>query len=233
MVRVRTAKTGITPAGRGTVCPVIGSRACFSAWLAVAAVATALALPAASPAHQVATLSGGQLTIAGDQEHDGQPKPNDLVTVDYDASANEFIFGQDVFGPHPSQCSPDAEHPQRIIHCPASLISTIQIESGIGSDEVDANLPPGVASLSVAMGSGNDHFQGGSEVDNVSGGPGSDKLYGGSGRDRLSGGGSSDKLFGQGGADKLFGGPAPDKIFGGGGNDQCVPGPGHGKEISC
>ncbi len=143
------------------------------------------------------------------------------------------MFGQDVFGPHPAECSSDPTNPQRVIHCSASLISAIRVDSGIGSDEVDANLPPGVASLSVAMGSGNDHFQGGSEVDNVSGGPGSDKLYGAGGRDRLSGGGSSDKLFGQGGADKLFGGPAPDKIFGGGGNDQCVPGPGHGKEISC
>jgi Ca2+-binding RTX toxin-like protein len=222
----------LTAACPGKVALVIGSRAHLFACLATAAVAVMLALAAASPAHQVATLSGGVLTITGDQQHNGQPKPNDLVTIDYDSCANELIFGQDVFGPHPSQCSPDAEHPQRIIHCPASQISTIQINSGIGSDEVDANLPASMV-LPVSMGSGNDHFQGGSEVDNVSGGPGSDKLYGGSGRDRLNGGGASDKLFGQGGADKLFGGAAPDKIFGGGGNDHCVPGSGHGKESSC
>jgi hypothetical protein len=207
-----------------------GSRAKLCACLV--ASAAGLALPAGSAAHQVATLSGGQLTITGDQQHEGQPKPNDLVTIDYDASAKEFIFGQDVFGPHPSECSPDAEHPQRIIHCPAELVSSIEVNSGIGSDEVDANLPSN-QSIKVSMGSGNDHFQGGAEVDNASGGPGSDKLFGAGGKDRLVGGGSSDKLYGGGGADKLFGGAAPDKIFGGGGKDVCNPGSGQGKVSGC
>jgi RTX calcium-binding nonapeptide repeat (4 copies) len=200
--------------------------------LVVAAAAATLALPTTATGHQRATLSGGVLTITGDHPLGDIPKPNDLVTIDYDSSAKEFIFGQDVFGPHPSQCSPDAAHPQRIIHCPASLIDLIVVQAGIGSDTVCADSVTGApngearaacrdvnlasdASLKVSMGSGADRFQGGPEKDNANGGPGSDQLYGG------------------GGADKLFGGPAPDKLFGGPGNDQCHPGGGNGKESSC
>ncbi len=203
-----------------------GSRASLFACLAAAAAS--LALAAASPAHQVATLSGGQLTITGDQQN----KPNDLITIDYDSSRDELVFGQDVFGPHPSQCSPDAAHPERIIHCPASLISAIQIDSGGGSDSVIANLPARMA-VQASLGAGNDSFQGGSEVDTVRGGSGSDKAYGGSGMDKLKGGTGADKLLGQGGADSLAGGAGADKLIGGGGNDQCNGGPGHGKEINC
>lgn len=207
---------------------MIGSRARLFACLASAVAAAALALPAASPAHQVATLSGGQLTIAGDQQN----KLNDLITLDYDASTDELVFGQDVFGPHPSECSPDAAHPQRIIHCPASLISTIQIESGAGSDSVIANLPARMA-VQASLGAGNDSFQGGSEVDLVTMGAGGDKADGGPGQDVIKGGSGSDKLHGGPGADSLFGGTSPDKLFGDGGKDHCVPGPGHGEEISC
>jgi len=220
---------------------VTGSRAKLFACLAVAAAVATLALPTAATAHQRATLSGGVLTITGDYSASGQgapsppgtPKPNDLVTVDFDASANEFIFGQDIFGTHPSQCSPDANNPQRIIHCPASAIDSIVIRAGIGSDTVCADATTGAPKggdartackdvqsasdmpLKVSMGPGADRFQGGPEKDNANGGSGSDQLYGG------------------GGADKLFGGPAPDKLFGGPGNDQCHPGGGTGKESSC
>jgi hypothetical protein len=209
--------------------------------IAAASLAVALLLPALAVGHQRAKLSGGTLRITGDHPASGQgapsppgtPKPNDLVTIDYDASANEFIFGQDIFGTHPSQCSPDAKNPQRIIHCPASQISKIVVRAGIGSDTVCAapvrNAPRGGDAraacrnlhmtadqpLKVSMGPGADRFQGGPEKDNANGGSGSDQLYG------------------AGGADKLFGGPAPDKIFGGPGNDQCNPGGGVGKVRGC
>jgi hypothetical protein len=217
---------GLTDVLAGYGSPVTGSRASFSACLAAGILAAVLALPAASPAHQVATLSGGQLTIAGDQQN----KLNDLITLDYDSSRNELVIGNDVFGRHPAQCSPDAVHSERIIHCPVSLISAIQIDAGAGSDSVIASVP---VPIQASMGAGNDSFQGGAEVDTVRGGSGSDKTYGGAGRDKLSGGGGTDKLFGQGGADKLFGGAGADKLFGGGGNDQCDRGPGRGKEFSC
>ena len=207
---------------------MIGSRASLFACLVAGGIAAALALPAASPAHQVATLSGGQLTIAGDQQN----KLNDLITIDYDASTDELVFGQDVFGPHPSECSPDAAQPERIIHCPASLISAIQINSGGGSDEVNANLPADMT-IVVSTGAGGDSFTGGPEVDQVTMGSGSDKADGGPGNDVIKGGSGSDKLHGGPGADSLFGGTSPDKLFGDGGKDHCVPGPGRGKEISC
>jgi hypothetical protein len=212
---------------------VTGRRTRKLACLVVAALAAMLALATAATAHQRATLSGGVLTITGDHPLGDIPKPNDLVTIDYDASANEFVFGQDVFGPHPSECSPDTEHPQRIIHCPASLINSIVIQSGIGSDEVDANLLAGMSLLTVSTGPEGDAFNGGPEPDRVNLGPGGDKADGGPGRDRIKGGSGTDKLLGGPGADSLFGGPGPDKILGGPGNDQCNPGPGTGKELSC
>lgn len=212
---------------------MIGSRASLFTCLAACAVAAALVLPAASAGHQRATISGGVLRITGDHPLGDIPKPNDLVTVDYDASANEFIFGQDIFGTHPSQCTDDPVNHQRIIHCPVSAISKIVIQAGIGSDTVCAGPVHGAKKggdagpackdvhfisdmpLKVSMGPGADRFQGGPEKDNVNGGSGSDQLYG------------------AGGADKLFGGPAPDKIFGGPGNDQCHPGGGVGKVRGC
>jgi Ca2+-binding RTX toxin-like protein len=209
-----------------------GTRLLCSACLAAALAVVALAMPAVAPAHQIANLSGGVMTITGDQPLGDIPKPNDLITVDWDAANNEYIFGQDLFYGHPAVCSPDATNPQRIIHCPASAISSIVIKAGIGSDTVCADSLIGApngealaacrdvsltrnASLKVSMGSGSDRFQGGPEKDNANGGSGSDQLYGG------------------GGADKLFGGPAPDRLFGGPGNDTCKPGGGVGKESSC
>jgi Ca2+-binding RTX toxin-like protein len=223
---------------------VIGSRARLFAYLAAGSVAAGLGLPAASPAHQVATLSGGQLTITGDQQN----KLNDLITLDYDSSRDELVIGNDVFGRHPSKCTRDAVHPERIIHCPASLISAIQIDAGTGRDSVIATVP---VAIQAVMGAGNDSFQGGSEVDTVRGGSGSDKAslgagddtasmgggtdkaYGGPGKDTLKGAAASDKLFGQGGADWLLGGGGRDKLLAGGGQDQCNGGPGGAKQISC
>lgn len=211
-----------------------GSRLRVLACSALCAGAAALALPTLSGGHQVATLANGTITINGDQpSRSGEPKPNDLITVDYDAARDELVFGQDIFESHAARCRPDAEHPQRVIRCPASLISTIQISSGGGSDEVDVNIPSGKASVQVSLGSGNDAFFGGPEVDKVGGGPGSDKAYGGSGGDGLYGNGDSDKLFGRGGDDLLSGGPAPDKLSGGSGKDHCESGSGQGKETGC
>jgi Ca2+-binding RTX toxin-like protein len=211
-----------------------GNRLRALACSALCAGAAALALPAFSGGHQVAELTNGTITINGDQaSQSGEPKPNDLITVDYDAGKDELIFGQDIFDGRPAQCDPDGANPQRVFHCPASLITTIRIASGGGSDEVDVNIPPGKASVLVLLGSGNDAFHGGAEVDKVSGGSGSDKAYGGGNDDVLFGNGDSDKLLGEGGDDVLSGGPAPDKLIGGSGKDRCDSGSGSGKQISC
>jgi Ca2+-binding RTX toxin-like protein len=201
---------------------------------AACALAALMVVPGLSGGHQVANLEGGTITINGDQaSQSGEPKPNDLITVDYDAARDELVFGQDIFEGRPAQCDPDGANPQRVFHCPASLISTIRIASGGGSDEVDVNIPPGKASVQVLLGSGSDAFNGGAEKDLVAGGSGSDKAYGGPGDDRLFGNGDSDKLLGEGGDDFLSGGPAPDKIIGGSGKDRCDSGSGSGKETGC
>ena len=193
-----------------------------------------MAVPALSGGHQAADFADGTITIVGDRaSQSGEPKPNDLITVDYDAARGEFVFGQDMFEGRPAQCDPDGANPQRVFHCPASLISAIRIASGGGSDRVEVNIPPGKASVQVSLGSGNDAFYGDSEVDKVSGGSGSDKESGGAGDDILFGNGDSDKLLGQGGDDVLSGGPAPDQLSGGSGKDRCDSGSGQGKEVGC
>jgi Ca2+-binding RTX toxin-like protein len=198
--------------------------------LAAACLAGWLALPATAAGHQKATLGDGVLTIIGDYASPaGEPKPNDLVTLE--VAGGDLVVGNDVFGPHPTQCAPSAENPQRVILCPLSLISSVQIDTGIGSDSVVAlGLP---VPITAALGSGNDSFQGGSEFDTVSGGSGSDKAFLGAGRDTASMGSGTDKAYGGAGRDILKGGGASDQLFGGGGNDECRPGPGSGKEISC
>jgi hypothetical protein len=211
------------------------------ACIAAASLAAALLLPALAGAHQRATLSGGTLRITGDHPASGEgapsppgtPKPNDLVTVDYDASAKEFIFGQDIFGTHPSQCSSDPVNPQRIIHCPASQISKIVIQTGGGSDTVCADATTGAPKGGDARAACKDVQSASDQPLKVSMGPGADRFQGGPEKDNANGGSGSDQLYGSGGADKLFGGPAPDKIFGGPGNDQCNPGGGVGKVRGC
>jgi Ca2+-binding RTX toxin-like protein len=214
-----------------------GGRASLLACLAAGLLAVALALPTASAGHQVATLSGGQLTITGDQ----QSKFNDLVTIQYDAGADKLVVGNDVFGAHPAGCSDDPVHPQRIFHCPADLISEIRIETVTGLDQVTVSAPAGTP-VDADLGPDNDSFQGGPEVDKVLGGPGGDKAFGGAGKDTLNGGGSSDRLYGQGGADSLLGGGAADQLFGGGGadllnagggSDKCSGGGGADHLVSC
>jgi len=189
---------------------VIGSRAAVCACLAASVVVAALGIPGVAPAHQAATLSGGQLTIAGDRLH----KLNDLITLEYDAGRDEIVIGNDIFSGHPHRCHRDAAHPQRIFHCPASLISSVRIEAGAGNDSVIAKLPANVT-VHADLGPGNDSFRGGAEVDVVAGGPGDDKIDGG------------------GGDDTLRGGAGGDKLLGGGGSDRCEPGPGGGKQVSC
>jgi Ca2+-binding RTX toxin-like protein len=208
----------------------------------LAAIAVALALPALASAHQSASLSAGELTITGDF----QGKPNDLITLSYDSGANEIVIGNDIFDGHPSECSPDSANPLRIFHCPAALITSVEIEAGAGNNQIDASLPAGVPVLASAT-AGNNNFTGGPEADNVTTGSGSDKVdlgdgddfaslgggsdkaFGGSGGDSLKGGGGSDKLLGQGGPDSLFGGGGSDKLFGQGGADSLFGGGGADK----
>jgi Ca2+-binding RTX toxin-like protein len=129
-----------------------------------------LALPAAAAAHQGATLGGGQLTITGDRPaSNGDPKPNDLIFLSYDAAANELVAGGDIFSQHPSQCRDDNAQGLGIIHCPAALVSRVVINAGDGNNKfvlgglIDGGSPnqfasPNLLSVDVDAGTGNDNL---------------------------------------------------------------------------
>ena len=185
-----------------------------------------------APAHQRATLDGGVLTITGDYPSSGgegvpspagTPKPNDLITLTYDASRNELVVGNDVFGAHPPECRDDAVNPLRVIHCPASLISVIRINAGIGTDRVTADVP---APIEADLGEGVDSFKGGVEADTVLGGTGTDKAELGGGNDSASMGSDSDKVFLGAGDDSASLGGGSDKAYLGGGSDEAKMGGG-------
>jgi Ca2+-binding RTX toxin-like protein len=137
--------------------------------LAIAAVAL-LALPAVAAAHQDASLDGGQLTITGDHSApNGDPKPNDLIVLRYDAAANELVAGNDIFSGTPSQCHDDiASKGLGVIHCPAALITKVVVNAGDGNNKlvlgglIDSGSPnqfasPYLLSVDVDTGSGNDN----------------------------------------------------------------------------
>jgi Ca2+-binding RTX toxin-like protein len=221
----------------------------FVACLAAVAAAAALAFPGASAADQTVAVDSGQLTITGDQ----QGKPNDLVTIDYDSISDEFVIGNDVVAPFPAGCTPDSDHPKRVIHCPGSLITGgLHIDTAAGSDKVIASVRV-TDPIQASMGSGNDNFTGGDEVDDVNAGAGndaaytaggddvaamragSDKFIAGDGDDSGRLGTKSDKFIGGdgndtadmgGGSDKGIGGKGDDKLIGGPGSDKLIGGPG-------
>jgi Tol biopolymer transport system component len=72
----------------------------------------------------------------------------------------------------------------------------------------------------VALGSGDDRFDGGAEADAIFGGLGDDVISGGPGDDELEGELGNDRLLGESGSDKLLGGRGSDTLLGGSGSDQ-------------
>jgi Ca2+-binding RTX toxin-like protein len=144
-------------------------RRAFPCWLLMAVAL--LALPAATGAHQAASLGGGQLTITGDHPApNGDPKPNDLIVLSYDAAANELVAGNDIFSGTPSQCHDDiASQGLGVIHCPAALVSQVTINAGDGNNKfvlgglIDSGTPnqfasPNLLSVNVVAGAGNDNL---------------------------------------------------------------------------
>ena len=143
-------------------------RRAFPCWLAIAGAL--LTLPAVASAHQAATLGGGQLTITGDKPApNGDPKPNDLIVLSYDAAANELVAGNDIFSGAPSGCRDDNAAGLGIIHCPAALVSHVAINAGDGNNKfvlgglIDSGTPnqfasPDLAAVNVVAGTGNDNL---------------------------------------------------------------------------
>jgi Ca2+-binding RTX toxin-like protein len=104
-------------------------------------------------------------------------------------------------------CENPEGNPNELI-CDASKVSSFQVNTGPGDDQVRAthDVPVPVT---------------------FRGGPGNDILVGGAGPDKLIGGEGDDKLIGRDGDDVLIGGPGDDTLIGGAGNDTLLGGPGN------
>lgn len=102
----------------------------------------------------------------------------------------------------------------------ASGVSTIVVNAGRGSDNVDA----GRVSIRTSLtgGTGHDTLRGGAGNDTLVGESGDDLLVGGAGNDRLLGGSGSDRLYGGAGSDTLLGGSGNDRLYGQTGNDSLL-----------
>jgi hypothetical protein len=108
------------------------------------------------------------------------------------------------------------------------------LQGGGAANVIDASafFTPGLTSVSLYGGGGNDELIGspGNDVlsgqggnDTVLGGGGADRVFGGSGADRLNGQDGNDMVFGQGGSgDWLTGGAGDDLLNGGSGVDRLV-----------
>ena len=193
--------------------------------LAAAGIAC-LALPAAASANQLVTLSGGTLTISGDQGG----KPNDRITVTYDATLDQYLIGDDPMDPIPEVCT-------RVrfteIDCPRSQITSFVLDAGDGDGNkitVDfGSLPAPLPDVLVSEGSGSDAYFGGDEVDTVDMGAGNDQVESAGGDDRVQTGSGSDKFDGGAGSDRADMGSGSDQVHLGDGNDFANMGSGSDK----
>lgn len=200
--------------------------------LCLAAVAVAcLALPAFAAGNQLAALSGGTMTITGDQ--DG--KPDDRVTVNYDQTLDQYLIGFDIDDPIPEGCTRDPAAPKRQIYCPRSLITSFVIDAGDGAGNkviVDfGSLAPPLPSVVASFGTGNDAFEGGDEVDQVDMGPGNDQVESGGGNDQVNTRAGSDKVYAGEGNDRANTGSGSDQTHMGDGNDFADMGSGSDKAM--
>lgn len=197
------------------------SRAVRPVWLAVLAVAAALAVASAgmmvgqgNAARTInggeASLEGGLLTVEGTNASDrialrlqaGQPA---ILQVDLgDNGSADFSFAR-------------------------ADIARIVINAGNGGDAVRIDEINGVFSDSIPTtidgGNGNDRLVGGAGAGAVLGGNGNDSLIGG-GAGTVSGGNGDDTLAGGSGAETLLSGNGDDSIDGNRGNDVAFMGNG-------
>jgi Ca2+-binding RTX toxin-like protein len=138
----------------------------LAACLAAVGVLVALGLPATSAAHQIVTISSGELVIQGDVT-----KPTDEVTVTYDSVKDEYVIGHDIEDPIPPGCYRDAVEPFHKLHCPARGIVKITVNLGGSRDRFKEDnlslgynlqavyVPVDLRTLVVNAGPGNDIFE--------------------------------------------------------------------------
>jgi Ca2+-binding RTX toxin-like protein len=180
----------------------------------------AMLLPSGALAHQTVTIEPGPggtktLHIVGDVT-----KATDEVTVTYDSVKNEYVITHDIVSV-PAGCTTVGEGPPyKEIHCPASGITHILIETGSANDivktvnirlttvlnfsnpKIALFFPPDLITMEIKAGTGNDSFvdtpapplpsaTGNPAVLNVDMGGGSDSAT-------VPGGGTNTFLFGDG-----------------------------------
>ena len=133
-----------------------------------------LLLSGAIAVRDIATLSGGVLTVNGSSG-------SDVIGV----SARDRFVRANVNGV--------------IKRFSASVVSRVEINGYDGKDRI--GLGSGVPSARVDGAEGNDTIFGGNGNDTLIGGGGNDRLFGGNGNDSLVGGSSRDTLDGAAGAD--------------------------------
>lgn len=110
----------------------------------------------------------------------------------------------------------DLDGPNGRVTCPATGVTSVNVDAGDGSDAVDTRIP--LPAL-LAGGAGDDKLTGGAGNDSLSGGDGNDTLAAGDGNDTLSGDAGNDTLAGGAGDDLGFGGDGDDNLAGGDGRD--------------
>jgi hypothetical protein len=181
---------------------------CAERLLAPIAVVCALAL---APAAQAATVSvqGGALQVrAGVGEANALTLASDGVQVSVtDASSPGALAAG-------AGC--DLDSVAAAATCPAAGVTSVDVDAGDGSDQVDMLIP--LPAL-LNGGLGDDALRSAGGADTLSGGPGFDSLQGGDGADTLDGAEDSDSLDGGAGDDILAGGDANDSVYGEAGND--------------
>ncbi len=163
------------------------------------------------------SLSGGVLTIGGENSSTGAPMP-DSISVILDSTGKNISVTED--GVSKSY--------------PLASVKSISIDSGGGNDSIALAKSDGSRAIpipvSVLGGAGNDTITGGGNNDSLFGGDGNDSIHGGNGNDSIEGGIGNDTLNGDEGNDILNGGTevlgqnsdGADNISGGAGNDSVL-----------
>jgi hypothetical protein len=150
-----------------------------------------------------ATFANGKLTILG-------TAGDDKISI---SLAN---------GIYTVTCS--GSNPQSPLTFSANSILRIEVSLDAGNDTF--NIGPGVWSVYVNGGLGNDTITGGDFSDTLSGAAGRDLVHGGGGDDRINGGQHNDSLFGEDGNDRIYGDDGLDQLFGAAGVDRLWGGAG-------
>ena len=181
------------------------------------AIATATAV---ATVRQLATLTGGVLTINGTTGSDrisvGRKKQQYAVTV----GKNTQVFATGSV----TQMILYGLAGDDIIAIGSTVFAPTNIDAGTGNDQVTGGSGNDVINGNdgndlINTGEGRNTVAGAAGNDTITGGQDRDRIYGGDGNDSLTGLGGKDIVVGDAGADVLIGGTSADSLYGGVGDD--------------